>query len=395
MGLGIARQLAVVPGLALECVADIDSAAALAAVRAYGASGATTANVAVSGDALAMLADKSAGIDVVVEATNTIGFAAQVVEQALEIGADVVLMNAEVDLALGPWLHDQARRRGRIVTSDAGDQHGVLARMVDEMRLWGLEVVLAGNIKGFLDRHATARSLAHEAAIRKLNPTQCCAYSDGTKLNIEMALVANGTGLLPDRPGMHGLRATHVKDAPHLFDLEACRRRGGVVDYILGAEPGGGVFVVGFTEDELQRDLLQYYKMGEGPYYLFYRPCHLCSFETPLAIVEAACNRRSILEPRHGRLADVYAYAKRDIAAGEAMPVGVGGDHCYGMINRCEPADRDGQVPIALLECEGTSTARALRRIARDQPLRRDDVCLPESGLVARFMQMRDALSQA
>jgi predicted homoserine dehydrogenase-like protein len=393
MGTGIARQLRGLPGLVLACVVDIDRTAAEAAARAYsvaGAAGSQSEAVIVSDDALATLARPELRIDVVVEATTTLGYAAQVAERAIDIGADVVLMNAEVDLALGPWLRAHARRQGRIVTSDAGDQHGVLARMIDEMKLWGLEVVMAGNVKGFLDRYATARSLVHEAAIRKLNPIQCCAYSDGTKLNIEMALVANGTGLLPDRPGMLGPRAAHVKEALKIFDLPKLRGTG-AVDYLLGAEPGGGVFVVGYTEDALQRDLMQYYKMGDGPFYLFYRPCHLCSFETPLAIVEAVCNRRSILESRHGRLADVYAYAKRDLEAGEAIPVGIGGDHCYGLIERCAEADREGRVPIALLESEGGSVARTTRRIGRDRPIVRDDVALPAGVLAERFSAMRGA----
>src|SRR6187431_2650493 len=100
MGVGIARQLGALPGLALVGIADIDPAAAEAAARAYRASG-KSGDVVIASDALSMLAQASSKIDVVVEATPTIGFAAEVVERAFEIGADVVLMNAEVDLALG------------------------------------------------------------------------------------------------------------------------------------------------------------------------------------------------------------------------------------------------------------------------------------------------------
>jgi predicted homoserine dehydrogenase-like protein len=393
MGRGIAAQLGVLPGLELAWVADIDPAAAAGAAQAYAAgrtrATARPAALPLTGpDARELLARGEPPPHVLVEATSTIGRAAVVIEQALEVGADVVLMNAEVDLAFGPWLREKARQHGRIVTSDAGDQHGVLARMIDEVRLWGLEIVMAGNIKGFLDRHATAASLRHEAAIRKLDPVQCCAYSDGTKLNIEMALVANGSGLLPRKPGMHGPRVSHVREALDAFDLEALRGGGGAVDYVLGAEPGGGVFVVAHTADALQRDLLQYYKMGDGPFYLYYRPCHLCSFETPLAIVEAVCRRRAILEPRHGRLADVYAHAKRDIEAGEPIPVAIGGDHCYGMIDRCATADAEGKVPIALLEPEGGVPARAGRRMRRDAPVRAADVILPSGAAAERFARV-------
>lgn len=395
MGLGIARQLRRVPGMELRWIADIDLKAAEAAARAYGAASVVlrpgdpppgAGTLAIAADAFALVGTvPELAVDVLVESTNTIGFAVRICEAAIDSGADIVLMNAEVDLALGASLRRRARERRRIVTSDAGDQHGVLARMIDEVRLWGLDVAMAGNIKGFLDRYATARGLDHEARIRKLDPVQCCAYTDGTKLNIEMALVANGTGLVPPQPGMRGPRMRHVSEALAAFDFSAQRGQG-VVDYILGAEPGGGVFLVARSDDPLEREFLQYYKMGDGPFYVLYRPYHLCSFETPVAIAKAVLHRESVLEPRHGRVADVYAHAKRDIEAGEPIPVGVGGDHCYGLIDRCAVADRAGQVPIAMLEGERNHQARAARRLRRDEAVHFDDVVLPQSDLTARCL---------
>ena len=78
-----------------------------------------------------------------------------------------------------------------IVTSDAGDQHGVLMTMIDEIEMWGFDIVQAGNIKGFLNRYATPESIRPEAEKRNLSAIQCCAYTDGTKMNIEMALIGN------------------------------------------------------------------------------------------------------------------------------------------------------------------------------------------------------------
>jgi predicted homoserine dehydrogenase-like protein len=140
---------------------------------------------------------------------NNVGFAESSAWRSWK-GVPVVL-NAEVDLALGPILHDTAVRNGTVVMSDAGDQHGVLARMIDEIRLGSFRIVMAGNIKGFLNRYATAASLEREARIRNLDPIQCCAYTDGTKLNVEMGLIANGAGLVPWVPGMEGPKAKDVK----------------------------------------------------------------------------------------------------------------------------------------------------------------------------------------
>lgn len=395
MGLGIARQLAHTPGMVLVSITDINRDAALAAAKVYG--GRFTfveAGEAVPTDGSLLVGQEPffggpplvPEADVVVEATNTVGFAARACLNAIDRGIHVVLMNAEVDLAFGPLLHQAAAEKGVVVTSDAGDQHGVLMRMIDEIKLWGFRVVMAGNIKGFLNRYATAASLANEAAERHLNPIQCCAYTDGTKLGVEMALVANATDLVPWVPGMEGPPLRTVQDVLGAFDFQKYGKRG-AVEYILGAEPGGGVFVVGYCAEPLQQRYLQYYKLGDGPYYLFYRPYHLCHLETPWAIAQAALHHRPILRPTFGRVADVYAYAKRDIAAGEVVPHGIGGEHFYGLIDRCNRADSQGVVPIALLEGDNDWSPVIRRALRRDDPLRFDDVDLHESYLLALFQQ--------
>ena len=401
MGLGIAWQLGRTPGMSLRSVTDIDPGAARAAVDAYGSAmtgvgagqGDPTADaVLVSREPFSLLERIGGEIDVVVEASNTVDFAARASLAAVSAGCHVVLMNAEVDLLLGPLLHHRAGEQGVVVTSDAGDQHGVLMRMIDEIRLWAFRVVMAGNIKGFLDRYATAEGLAEEARIRNLNPIQCCAYTDGTKLGVEMALVANATGLVPRVPGMDGPRARDVHEVFDRFDFDAYGDEG-VVDYILGARPGGGVFVVGRCDDPLQMRYLTYYKMGDGPFYLFYRPYHLCHLETPWAIARAALDHRPVLRPVHGRVADVYAYAKRDIAAGETVPHGIGGDQFYGLIDRCATADPEGHVPIALLDPADSRQPVVRRAVARDEALHLDDVELPRTELLRLFREQAELLS--
>jgi predicted homoserine dehydrogenase-like protein len=385
MGTGIAWQLGRTPGMRLVAVADRDLAAAERAAEAYGRPASVLVTAAPS-----WLEESAPAFDVLVEATNTIGFAAEACLAAIARGSHVVLMNAEVDLALAPLLAQAAARRGVVVTSDAGDQHGVLARMVDEILMWGFEITMVGNIKGFLDRHATAQGLEHEARIRRLNPAQCCAYTDGTKLNVEMALLANGLGLPPSRRGMRGPRLARVEEVLRHFDFDEYRGRG-VVDYILGAEPGGGVFVVGSCDDPLQQEYLRYYKLGDGPHYLFFRPYHLCHLETTRAIALAALYGKPVLQATR-RIADVYAFAKRDIAPGEALEQGIGSDLAYGLIERVGTAAPEGLLPISSLEAQGALRPRFRRALGRDQPIRIDDVELPESSLQRRLREQQELL---
>jgi predicted homoserine dehydrogenase-like protein len=187
MGVGIAWQIAHTPGMELICIVDTNPEAAVNAARAYGAAYEMAAPsgpfpkrdaVLVTTDPFALIRrEHGLQLDVLIESTNTIGFACELCLRALHEGLDVILMNAEVDLATGWLLHEKALEQGRVITSDAGDQHGVLMRMIEEIRMWGFDIVMAGNIKGYLDRYATADSIREEARKRNLNPIQCAAYT--------------------------------------------------------------------------------------------------------------------------------------------------------------------------------------------------------------------------
>ena len=394
MGIGIAWQVAHTPGMRLSAVVDIDLAAAEKAVKAAGLPFVHAGDVHNVGKTDNVLIDHTPdflfqagnpfGIEVLVEASNSIGPAARYCEAGIDSGMHIVLMNAEVDLAFGHELYRRALEHNVVVTSDAGDQHGVLMRMLDEIQLWGFDIVMAGNIKGFLDRYATAESLLAEAQARNLNPVQCCAYTDGTKLNIEMALVANATGLLPSVPGMQGPALDDVRRVFEVFDFADYKDQG-VVDYILGAEPGGGVYIVGHCDDPVQMPYLKYYKLGDGPYYLFYRPYHLCHLETTWAIASAAIQHQSVMSPYAGRVADVFAYAKRDISPGEVVQHGIGGDLFYGLVHSCTGTIGAEGVPITLLEGEDGKRAKIVQPVKKDQLLQFDHLELPDTYTVRKL----------
>lgn len=404
MGIGIAWQVNRTPGMKLVFVGDIDISAAREAALSTGLDVREVKEnpaisevfgdeeVLVTGDPLGLMEQLGEhSLDVIVEASNTVGSAARYCLAAIERGFDIVLMNAEVDLALGWLLHHRAKDRGVVMTSDAGDQHGVLRRMIDEVQLWGFEIVQAGNIKGFLNRYATAQSLSEEAAKRNLSPIQCCAYTDGTKLSIEMACLANSVGLLPTVAGMEGPRAADVREALELFDFNAYGGTGRI-DYLLGAEPEGGVYVVGRCDEPLQAGYMAYYKRGEGPYYLFYRPYHLCHIETPSAIAEAVILNRSVMKPDAGRITDVYAYAKRDLRHGELIRHAIGGDKFYGLVESCREADAAGKVPLALLEAEGEAFPVMRDSLVKDQALKSAMVEIPDSFLRRKFDEQTELL---
>lgn len=380
MGKGIVWQINKTPGMALQFIADINIEEAKKAQAIYGKP------VRLYTNADQALEDTHVTLDVLVEASNSISTAARYCLKAIRHKAHVILMNAEVDLLLGRYLQYEAKKNGVIVTSDAGDQHGVLMRMIDEIELWGFKIIQAGNIKGFLDRYATAETKREIAKKLNLNITQCVAYTDGTKLNIEMALIANGTNLIPFTPGMEGPQAKQVSEALKLFNFDAYHGKGRV-DYILGAEPGGGVYIIGQCDDYLQADYLKYYKVPHRPpYYLFYRPYHLCHLETPRAIALAALWNKAVLTQKYGRLSDVYAYAKQPLSANTEFTSGIGSDFVYGLIHEASQADQANYLPIGLLECEhGDPKPRLLRKISKDEPICLSDIELADTELLKLY----------
>lgn len=388
MGLAIAYQISITPGMHLSFVADRDISRAQDAAALYGKS------VLATTDCIAALEDETIHCDVLVEATNSIVGAYDYCMAAIARKAHCVLMNAEVDLTLGFLLREAAKKNGVVVTSDAGDQHGVLSRLIEEIEMWGFGIVQAGNMKGFLDRYRTLAGSIEIAKSMKLSPIQCLAYTDGSKLNIEMSIIANQYGLAPMVPGMRGPRAKKVEDVFDVFDFTS--RTHGSVDYILGAKQhGGGVYVIAYCENELQHWYLDYYKVANRhPYYLFFRPYHLCHFETPRAIALAALYGKAVCTMQEGHLADCYAYAKRPLKAGEIIQHGIGSDEVYGMINTAVSANRDHCVPQALLEIEDTlERPRIKNRIEMDMPVTWDMVELPSTRLVELWLQQETMLA--
>ena len=314
-------------------------------------------------------------LDVVVEATGAVEYGARVALAAIEGGKHIVMMNAETDATVGCALHQHAELAGVVYTNSDGDQPGVLKRLVDYVNGIGLSVTAAINCKGFMDRYATPESIRPWSEMQKTSPAMTTAFTDGTKMNIENAVLANATGLRPDRRGMHGIETTL---AHALEDCLAVLGRPGVVDYTLGGDFAGGVFVIGTGEDHGERqELMQYLKMGEGPHYLFYRPYHLCHMETPLTIAEAVLDHEPTIAPVGLPVAEVAAIAKRDLVPGDILD-GIGGYSVYGEIDSAAGART--LLPMGL--AHGVTVTRA---VSRDEPVPLDAVDLGPETLLHRL----------
>ncbi|UXN72558.1 hypothetical protein N8D56_14905 [Devosia sp. A8/3-2] len=157
------------------------------------------------------------------------------------------------------------------------------------------------------------------------------------------------------------------------------------MDYVVGARPGPGVFVLGAIENERQKHFLNLYKLGTGPYYCFYTPYHLCHFEVPTSVARAVLFSDPVLTPAGGPSVGVIAVAKKDSVAGEVI-VDFGGYEVYGVAENIEPIRAEKLLPIGL--ALGCSIARP---VAKDTPLTREDVVFPQGRLVDRLYAEQEA----
>lgn len=286
-------------------------------------------------------------IDVVFEATGDVEIGAQCAVDTIEQGIHFLTANIEMDATVGFAVDALAKKKGVVYSAGDGDQPSVLSRMIDEIKLYGFEIVVAGSCKGFLDVHQTPEGV--KPWVRPgHNPRMITAFSDGTKQALEMTSLANGTGLIPDVRGMHGsttTKKTLVQDFLKIIKQE------GIVDYAMGIkdiDEAAGVFVVGKREDKFVSADFDYLKKGKGPYYLFFRGHHLCYFETAKSIAEAAIFKTATL-PHKKRVADVLTVAKKDLKVGEKLD-GIGGFTVYGLIDKAEVVKKENLLPVGLSE---------------------------------------------
>jgi predicted homoserine dehydrogenase-like protein len=394
MGHAVARQIANwVPGMDVVAVASRNLEGAARALREAGIDEADTVGSAdeledavrrgrpaVTDDLLAMC--RAEGIDAIVEATGNIEMGAQVVMEAIEHGRGAVIVNAELDGTVGPILHAHAERAGVVYTNGDGDQPAAELNLYRFVRSIGATPLLCGNIKGLIDHYRTPETQTGFAAQWGIRPYMATSFADGTKISFEQAVVANATGMGVAQRNMRGLRYEgHVDDPEHLemYDVDELRELGGIVDYVLGATPGPGVFVLAAYDDPAQQHLLDFYKMGEGPLYCLYTPYHLCHLEVPLTVARALLFGDAAAAPTEGLVVDVVATAKRDLRAGEILD-GLGRYTVYGQCENADVAAAQRLLPI------GVAEACTLERdVQKDEVLTYDDVTLPPGRLCDRL----------
>lgn len=398
MGWGIANQIVnYLPGMELVAVS---SRSLTSANKAYAEAGIfdplEVTNQSALEDAIrlgkptvtddAMLLCRAEGIDALIEVTGTIEFAAGVVLEAIANGKHVVLMNAELDGTIGPILKTYADQAGVILSGCDGDQPGVEMNLFRYVQSIGLKPLVCGNIKGLQDPYRNPTTQASFAQQWGQAAHMVTSFADGSKISFEQAIVANATGMKVSQRGMIGRDFQgHIDELTEVYDADQLKAWGGIVDYVVGAHPSPGVYVIGLMEDPKQQHYLRYYKKGNGPLYSFYTPYHLCHLEVPLSVARVVLFNDVVLAPISAPVVDVITLAKTDLKAGETLD-GIGYYMTYGQCENADVVKAQRLLPMGLAE-----GCRLKRDIPKDKALTYDDIELPVGRLCDRLRSEQEA----
>lgn len=369
MGSGLAHTINNITGMSVKAIADIQPQRAidtLIAMRVALNDIVVTENKGVAEDALrankrivtsdALLLPQLDYLEANVEATGVTDVGARVAWASINAVKPILMLNVETDVTIGVYLDRMARKNNSIYTVASGDEPGVLKMLYEQAVLMGFEVICLGKGKNNpIDTTMTPERCREEAHSKDMNPKILASFIDGTKTMVEMAAVSNATGLVPDVPGMHGPRV-ELDDLVTTFrpkeDGGIFSRRG-TVDFTTG-KIAPGVFAVVYSDDaRIQKDMY-FITKARGPYYLHFRPYHLCDIETPQSIAEAVLlgERTVTAETMH---AEVVCVAKRDFKVGEQVGE-IGSADIYGKIYKYDQARRLGAVPLGIAP-HGKATA--------------------------------------
>lgn len=314
--------------------------------------------------------------DLIVECTGDVVYGTEIVEQALLADVPVVTMNSELQLTTGSYLC----RLGRFVEAE-GDQPGTLAALDQEVRAMGFQPIVYGNIKGFLNLNPAQDDMEYWAKLQGIQLDKVTAFTDGTKVQVEQALVANGLGATIVKRGMSAFNCKSYEDGARYLGKLADQVGEPLSDYVVSHGAPAGVFIVAHHDKE-QKEYLKYLKLGDGPHYVIIKPYHLCHLEIPKTILKVLKGDSSY-QFNNGSYPkiQVVAVAKTDIKAGEKLDHGLGSFVLRGDAVKID--DEATGVPIGLMY-----DAEFVKPVAKGQIVHFADVKLPETRAYQMWQQI-------
>lgn len=333
----------------------------------------------VSEDALAVIA--SDAIEIAIDATGSPAAGIHHALACCEHGKHIVMVNVEADALAGPLLAQRAAQAGIVYSLAYGDQPALICEMVDWARAAGFEVVAAGKGTKYLPAYHESTPdtvwghygfTPETVADGDFNAQMFNSFLDGTKSAIEMAAVANATGLTPAPRGLE-FPPCGVDDLPRVLrprDAGGHLHHTGQVEVISSLERDGrpvfrdlrwGVYVTFAADSDYVRRCFREYGLvtdASGNYSAMYKPYHLIGLELGISVASVGL-RHEATGVANGFRGDVVATAKRDLKVGETLD-GEGGYTVYGKLMPAADSLACGGLPLGL--AHGVKLTRAVAR---------------------------------
>ncbi|WP_165823939.1 homoserine dehydrogenase [Pseudochryseolinea flava] len=314
----------------------------------------------------AQLVVSSELINVMVECTDSIAEGGAHALKALQHHQHVVMMNAKADLMYGPLLLQVGNEQGVVYSTCDGTPAAALQNLIDEIDLWGLDIVLAGAFIPNFDNVLPTLKIVRETD-RSQHGHHINTDDIDTDIKIQMAILANS---ISGKAATQPTRVAHTqKDVITAYDLHLVTQDiVPMVDCIPSGESLNGIAVVAHTDLKFQQELLRQQGLGEGPFYVFHRPYVAGHIESTACMMEAYFNGTARLHPRHGMKMNVFSYAKKDLKRGDILD-GMNGEKTIGRLERIEDHQHYAGLPICISE-----GLKLRADVAKNKPITLDDV---------------------
>jgi predicted homoserine dehydrogenase-like protein len=278
--------------------------------------------------------------DLIIECSGDAIYATDSIAQILEAKLPVVTMNSEYHVTAGSYFIDKG-----LVTEAEGDQPGSLAILNEDIVAMGFKPLVYGNIKGFLNHNPSEEDMKFWGNKSGISLDMVTSFTDGTKVQIEQAFVANGLNANIAKDGLVGLEEDDMMLGGAALAEYSKKLDEPISDYLLSPKLPAGVFIVA-EHDGVQQEHLKYYKMGDGPYYVMERTFHLCHLEIMKTVKRVFNGGGVLLDNSKNPTISVATIAKRDIKKGTVIKKGIGSFEVRGEAIRI--SENKKHLPIGL-----------------------------------------------
>jgi len=329
-------------------------------------------------------------IEIFIEATGNPIVGTQHAYKVIQSKKNIIMVNVEADVLCGKYLSDLAKENNIIYSMAYGDQPSLILEQIEWARLNGFFVTCAGKGTKYHPsfEYSTPENVwdnygmtSEEAKNAGMNPKMFNSFVTGDKSSIEMAAVANASGLKCPKNGLtyppvgvYDIANKLIpKDNGGLIDHE------GQVEVISSIDRNKiqiendlrwGVYIVIKAQNNYVKDCFKEYGMvtdNSGEYSAIWRPYHYVGLELAQSIYSIALDKKSTGHTKFFN-ADVVSIAKKDLSSGEILD-GEGGFTSRGRLVTSRNSVDSNFLPLGL-----SDGAKIKKSIKKDEFIKIDDV---------------------